>query len=124
MLPPVEPVLAPLLEPLHAPAPQLELPVELDDDVVLSVAVPPLAPEHDALPPEVDDDVDDSVVDAEPDDDEPPPHAERPSRAEAATRSEAFVLMFIWSPSSFFVVPSRVGRSAHLTLRSGARDKP
>lgn len=69
VLPPVDPVLAPLLEPLHAPAPQLELPVELDDDVVLSVAVPPLAPEHDALPPEVDDDVDDSVVEAEPDDD-------------------------------------------------------
>ena len=33
--------LAPLLEPLHAPAPQLELPVELDDDVVLSTS--PLA---------------------------------------------------------------------------------
>lgn len=76
--------------PLHEPAPQLELPVELP---VVESAVAPL---HDALPlpPDVED-VDVSVVEAEPEAGEPPPHAERPRSADAATASEAFVLMFI-----------------------------
>lgn len=89
------------LAPLQLPAPQLELPVELSDVVVESLEAAPL---HDALPspPDVDD-VDDSVVDAEPELEPPPPHAESPRSAEAATTSEAFVFMFMGIPSSVLV---------------------
>ena len=77
------------LEPDIAPqplAPQPELPVALPLVVVVS---------GDAeLPPEVEG-VLVSVVDDEPEALDPPPHAERPSSADAATTSEAFVLMFI-----------------------------
>jgi hypothetical protein len=84
--------------PLQLPAPQLELPVELVVVVVESLA----APLHDALPlpPDVED-VEVSVVDDVPDEPEPPPHAERPRSADAATTSEAFVLLFMRTPSPF-----------------------
>jgi hypothetical protein len=89
-VPVVEVVLVVPDAPLQLPAPQLELPVELP---VVESAVAPL---HEVLP--VPPDVEEvlvSVVDEEPDAVEPPPHAESPRSADAATASEAFVLLFI-----------------------------
>jgi hypothetical protein len=75
--------------PLQLPAPQLDAPVE----AVLSADAVPL---HDDAPsPPVVELVDDSVVDELPEPLLPPPQADRPRSAVAATASEVFMFLFI-----------------------------